>query len=311
MSIERTKCLIIGSGPAGYTSSIYAARAGLNPILYQGLEPGGQLMLTTEVENYPGYPKGIMGPAMMTDLQQQASRFGTLIRSQSIEKVLFRDNLDYHVAIDEESRELRAQAIIIATGSSAKWLGLDSEKKLFGKGVSSCAVCDGFFFKNKNVAVVGGGDSAAQEALYLSNICSKIYLIIRKDHMKASKIMQQRVLDSPKIDILLNTQVKEVLGDEEVQGLMLSNSSTKYQLDIDALFVAIGHQPNTDIFKEQIDMDEQGYIITKSKSTETNIKGVFGAGDVQDSKYRQAITAAGTGCMAAIDAERYLLLKNH
>jgi thioredoxin reductase (NADPH) len=309
--IEKIKCLIIGSGPAGYTAAIYAARAGLNPVMYQGIQPGGQLMLTNEVENFPGYPDGIMGPQMMQDLENQAKRFGTDIRFGLATSVDF-SNGQRKVIIDE-SHEIEAEAIIIATGASAKWLGLPSELHYrdVGGGVSSCAVCDGFFYRNQDVAIVGAGDTAAEEASYLSNICNKVYMLVRKDEMRASKIMQARVKNKANIEILWNTEVDEVLGDKVVHGLRVKNNQTQERRDlaITGFFVAIGHQPNTDIFKGYLDMDEQGYLLTVKGSAKTNLEGVFACGDVQDKTYRQAVTAAGTGCMAALDAERYLAHK--
>lgn len=312
-NIENIKCLIIGSGPAGYTAAIYAARAGLKPVMYQGHEPGGQLMLTTEVENFPGYPQGIMGPQMMTDLQEQAARFGTDIRTGMATSVDFSDPAHKKVIIDE-AHTIEAEAIIISTGASAKWLGLESELKYrdSGGGVSSCAVCDGFFHKGKDVAVVGGGDTAAEEAAYLANITNKVYMLVRRDEMRASKIMQARVESKENIEILWNTVTDEVLGDENgithVRAKNVKTNETR-DLPISGFFVAIGHQPNTGIFKDYIEMDDQGYIETVKGSSLTNIEGVFASGDVQDKIYRQAITAAGTGCMAALDAERYLAEK--
>ncbi|MEO1652213.1 MAG: thioredoxin-disulfide reductase [Bacteroidota bacterium] len=312
-NIENIKCLIIGSGPAGYTAAIYAARAGLKPVMYQGHEPGGQLMLTTEVENFPGYPQGIMGPQMMTDLQEQAARFGTDIRTGMATSVDFSDPNHKKVVIDE-AHAIEAEAIIISTGASAKWLGLESELKYrdSGGGVSSCAVCDGFFHKGKDVAVVGGGDTAAEEAAYLANITNKVYMLVRRDEMRASKIMQARVQSKENIEILWNTVTDEVLGDENgithVRAKNIKTNETK-DLPISGFFVAIGHQPNTGIFKDYINMDDQGYIETVKGSSLTNIEGVFASGDVQDKIYRQAITAAGTGCMAALDAERFLAEK--
>lgn len=310
-AIEKVKCLIIGSGPAGYTAAIYAARAGLNPVLYQGLQPGGQLMLTNDVENYPGYPKGIIGPQMMADFQEQAARFGTDIRYGLVTSVDF--SAQHKKIVVDEKHEIEAEAVIISTGASAKWLGLDSEIRLrdCGGGVSSCAVCDGFFHRGKDVAIVGAGDTAAEEASYLSNVCNKVYMLVRRSEMRASKIMQSRVLNKPNIEILWNTEAEEVIGDKEVTGLRVKNNLTHEtrELAISGFFVAIGHQPNTDIFKGQLDMDDQGYLITVKGSTYTNIEGVFACGDVQDKTYRQAITAAGTGCMAALDAERYLAEK--
>ncbi len=308
---EKIHCLIIGSGPAGYTAAIYAARAGLKPVMYQGLEPGGQLMLTSEVENYPGYPQGVMGPQMMEDLRAQAARFGTDIRTGMATAVDFSG--DQRKVVIDETHLIEADAVIISTGASAKWLGLDSEKRLRdnGGGVSSCAVCDGFFHKGKDVAVVGGGDTAAEEAAYLANICNKVYVLVRRDEMRASKIMQSRVKSKDNIEILWNTVAEEVIGGDGVTGVKVKNvqSGEISELAISGFFVAIGHKPNTDIFKEYVDMDEQGYIKTIKGSTLTNVEGVFASGDVQDKIYRQAITAAGTGCMAALDAERYLAEK--
>jgi thioredoxin reductase (NADPH) len=304
--MEQTKCLIIGSGPAGYTAAIYAARAGLNPILYQGSQPGGQLTITNDVENYPGYPEGVMGPKMMIDFLQQAQRFGTDIRIGMATKVDFSGEMK-KVWIDEE-KVIESQTVIIATGASAKWLGLESEQRLNGKGVSACAVCDGFFFRNQEVAIVGGGDTACEEASYLSKLCSKVYMIVRRDQLRASKIMQARVLNNPKIEMLWNSETLEILGDQEVSGVRLLNNAEnkEYTINVSGFFVAIGHQPNTLIFKGQLDMDANGYLITKPGSTKTNVEGVFACGDAQDHVYRQAVTAAGTGCMAALDAERFL-----
>ena len=303
---EPLKCLIIGSGPAGYTAAIYAARAGLEPVLYTGKEPGGQLMITTDVENFPGYPEGIMGPQMMEDLRKQAERFGTQIHFELIDRVDLTGPV--HKAYTEAGEEILAHAIIISTGASAKWLGLESEQRLANKGVSACAVCDGFFYRGKEVAVVGGGDSAAEEALYLSNLCPKVHLLVRRDEMRASKIMQDRVAKSKNIVMHWNTEAVEVLGEEEVTGIRIKNNQTgeETEIPVSAFFVAIGHKPNTDLFKGALDMEDSGYIVTQPKSTKTNIPGVFASGDAQDNVYRQAITAAGTGCMAALDAERYL-----
>ena len=301
--------LIIGSGPAGYTAAIYAARADLKPVIYTGLEPGGQLTTTTDVDNFPGYPKGIDGPKMMDELKEQAERFGTEVKIDFISKVEFSKNKgSLHKVFSQDGTEIKAKTIIICTGASAKYLGLPSEQKLIGGGVSACAVCDGFFYKNQEVAVVGGGDTAVEEATYLAKICSKVTMIVRKDHLRASKAMQNRITKYPNISILYNHEVEEVIGDDVVVGIKTINNLTKEttEIKITGLFLAIGHTPNTEIFKGQINMDESGYIITEPKSTITNIPGVFAAGDVQDKEYRQAVTAAGTGCMAALDAERYL-----
>lgn len=305
---EKIKCLIIGSGPAGFTAAIYASRANLKPVLYEGLQPGGQLTTTSEIENFPGYPEGISGFEMMDQLKHQAARFGTDVRYGVITAVDF-SKRPFKVTIDE-NHLIEADTVIIATGASANYLGLESEKKFTGKGVSACAVCDGFFYKGKDVAVVGGGDTAAEDALYLSNICNKVYLIVRRDQLRACKLMQKRVLKNPKIEILWNNNVKEVLGDNSgVTGARLLNNKTNEEktIDIHGFFLAIGHTPNSAIFKEYINTDELGYIITKPKSSKTNIPGVFACGDVQDSEYQQAITAAGSGCKAALDAERFLL----
>lgn len=307
--IERIKCLIIGSGPAGYTAAIYAARADMKPIMYTGMEPGGQLTTTTEVDNFPGYPDGVDGPQMMVDLQKQAERFGTQVRIGMVTSVAFSEEPGgIHKATIDNATEVEAETVIIATGATAKYLGLPSEQRLRGGGVSACAVCDGFFYKGQEVAIVGGGDTAAEEATYLANICSKVTMLVRKDEMRASKAMQHRVNNTKNIDVRYNTEVDEVLGDQVVEGLRMVNNLTgeKEDIKITGLFVAIGHKPNTEVFREQIHMDPTGYIITKGKSTKTNIPGVFACGDVQDHEYRQAVTAAGTGCMAALDAERYL-----
>ena len=307
--MEKVKTLIIGSGPAGYTAAIYAARADLKPILYTGMEPGGQLTTTTEVDNFPGYPDGVDGPTMMIELQKQAERFGTEVRLAHINKVKFSKEFGgIHKAYVEDGAEIHAQTIIISTGATAKYLGLPSEQKLRGGGVSACAVCDGFFYKGQEVAIVGGGDTAAEEATYLANICSKVTMLVRKDHMRASKAMQHRVTRTPNIDLRYNHEIDEVLGDQVVEGLRVFNNQTgkKEEIKITGLFIAIGHKPNTDIFQGQLDMDDEGYLITNGKSTKTNLPGVFASGDVQDKEYRQAVTAAGTGCMAALDAERYL-----
>jgi thioredoxin reductase (NADPH) len=307
---ETVNCLIIGSGPAGYTAAIYAARAGLKPVLYTGQEPGGQLMITTDVENYPGYPEGIMGPKMMDDFQKQAERFDTDVRYSIISKVEFSDG-GIHKAWADDDTEIHAHSIIISTGASAKWLGLESEKRLANKGVSACAVCDGFFYKGMEVAVVGAGDTAAEEALYLSKLCPKVHMLIRRDEMRASKIMQNRVMKTENIITHWNTETKEVLGEEAVEGVLVYNNKTMEEsvIPVKGFFVAIGHKPNTGIFKDYLKMDDAGYLITKAKSTKTNVEGVFASGDAQDNIYRQAVTAAGTGCMAALDAERYLTEK--
>ncbi|QLE02861.1 thioredoxin-disulfide reductase [Galbibacter sp. BG1] len=307
--IERIKCLIIGSGPAGYTAAIYAARADMKPIIYTGLEPGGQLTTTTEVDNFPGYPEGIDGPSMMIQLQQQAERFGTEVRMGMITSIEFSKEVGgIHKAVVDNTTNIEAETVIISTGATAKYLGLPSEQRLRGGGVSACAVCDGFFFKGQDVAIVGGGDTAAEESTYLANICNKVTLLVRKGEMRASKAMQHRVNNTANLEVKYYTEVEEVLGDQVVEGLRMVNNQTgeKEEIKITGLFIAIGHKPNTDIFKGQLDMDQTGYIITKGKSTKTNIPGVFASGDVQDKEYRQAITAAGTGCMAALDAERYL-----
>ena len=303
---EIVDVLIIGSGPAGYTAAIYTSRAGLKTLLYKGDQPGGQLTITSDVENYPGYPDGVLGPQMMIDFEKQAVRFGAEIRSGMINSVDFSDKK--LKSISDDGIEIQSKSVIISTGASAKWLNLESEQRLNGKGVSACAVCDGFFFKNQDVAVVGGGDTAAEEALYLSKLASNVHLIIRRDVMRASKIMQERILNNKKIEIHWNSEVKEVLGDKVVKGIEIINNlnNTSKEIKLQGVFIAIGHQPNTSIFKDFLDMDENGYIITKPGSTETNIKGVFATGDAQDNIYRQAVTAAGTGCMGALDAERFI-----
>lgn len=309
-TIERIKCLIIGSGPAGYTAAIYAARADLKPVLYTGMEPGGQLTTTTEVDNFPGYPEGVDGPAMMMDLQKQAERFGTEVRMGMVTEVEFSDEVGgIHKIVVDNATKLEAETVIISTGATAKYLGLPSEQRLRGGGVSACAVCDGFFYRNQEVAIVGAGDTAAEEATYLANICSKVTMLVRKDYMRASKAMQHRVNRTKNIEVLYNTEVDEVLGDQVVEGLRIVNNQTgeKREIPVTGLFIAIGHTPNTEIFKGQLEMDETGYIITKGKTTHTNKPGVFASGDVQDNVYRQAVTAAGTGCMAALDAEKYLV----
>jgi thioredoxin reductase (NADPH) len=309
--IERVKCLIIGSGPAGYTAAIYAARANLKPVLYQGLEPGGQLMLTTDVENYPGYPEGVMGPQMMEDFKKQAERVGTDARWGIITKVDL-SRRPFRVWADEKT-EIHTDSVIISTGAVAKWLGIESETRLNGRGVSACAVCDGFFYKDLDVAVVGGGDTAAEEALYLSKLCKQVHMIIRRDEMRASKIMQERAFSAENITIHWNSNTDEVLGEEKVEGVRILNNKTgeKTELTVQGFFVAIGHKPNSELFRDYLDMDEQGYIITEPGSSLTNIPGVFASGDVQDNVYRQAVTAAGSGCMAALDAERYLADLEH
>jgi thioredoxin reductase (NADPH) len=306
---ERIHCLIIGSGPAGYTAAIYAARANMKPVLYQGIQPGGQLTITTEVENYPGYANGIQGPEMMVDFEKQAARMGADIRYGLATKVDF-SKQPYKIWIDDE-KLIEADAIIIATGASAKWLGLESEQRLNGYGVSACAVCDGFFFRGKEVAIVGAGDTAAEEALYLSKLCTTVHMLIRKSEMRASKVMQERVLKTPNIKIYWNSEADEVIGENKVEALRIKNNKTgeKQDIPVSGFFVAIGHEPNSAIFKQWIDMDEAGYIKTIPGTSKTNVEGIFAAGDVQDKIYRQAVTAAGTGCMAALDAERYLSSK--
>ena len=303
---EKVSCLIIGSGPAGYTAAIYAARANMKPLLYQGIQPGGQLTITTEVENYPGYPDGIQGPEMMEHFENQAKRMGTDIRYGLATKVDFGVR-PLRIEIDEE-KWIEADSVIISTGAAAKWLGIESEQRLNGYGVSACAVCDGFFFKGKEVAIVGAGDTAAEEALYLSKICSMVHMIVRKSEMRASKIMQDRVIATPNIKIYWNSETDEILGDKKVDGVRILNNKTneKTEIAVSAFFVAIGHKPNSDIFKGWLDMDEAGYLQTIPGTTKTNIEGVFASGDVQDKIYRQAVTAAGSGCMASLDAERYL-----
>ena len=301
--------IIIGSGPAGYTAAIYAARADLNPIIYTGLEPGGQLTTTTEVDNFPGYPNGVDGPTMMNELKEQAERFGTKVEIDFISKVDFsKEKGGIHKLYTQNGDEIKSKTVIISTGASAKYLGLPSEKRLIGGGVSACAVCDGFFYKNQDVAIVGGGDTAIEEATYLAKICSKVSMLVRKDHFRASKAMQNRLANFDNIEVLFNHEIEEVIGESVVEGIKIKNNlnSEVSVLKITGLFIAIGHTPNTDIFKGLVEMDDSGYIITDKTSTKTNIHGVFAAGDVQDKDYRQAVTAAGTGCMAALDAERYL-----
>lgn len=304
--VENVECLIIGSGPAGFTAAIYAARADMKPVMYEGLQPGGQLTITTDVENYPGYPDGIMGPEMMDNFKKQAVRLGADVRYGLITKVDFSQRP--FVCIADESKTILAQTVIIATGASAKWLGIPSEQKLNGSGVSACAVCDGFFYRGKDVAIVGAGDTACEEASYLAKLCTKVHMIVRRDEFRASKAMQHRVLNTPNIVVHFNSETDEILGDQVVTGVRIKNNvdqSTK-EIEVSGFFVAIGHTPNTGIFKGQLDMDEQGYLITKPDSSYTNIPGVFACGDAQDKIYRQAVTAAGSGCMAALDAERWL-----
>ena len=301
--------IIIGSGPAGYTAAIYAARADLNPVMYTGLEPGGQLTTTTEVDNFPGYPQGVDGPTMMNELKEQAERFGTKVEIDFISKVDFsKDKGGMHKLYTQNGDEIKSKTVIISTGASAKYLGLPSEQRLIGGGVSACAVCDGFFYKNQDVAIVGGGDTAIEEATYLAKICNNVTMLVRKDHFRASKAMQNRLSNYNNIKVLFNHEVMEVMGENVVDGLKIKSNLTNdvSELKITGLFLAIGHSPNTDIFKGIVDMDNNGYILTDKTSTKTNIPGVFAAGDVQDKDYRQAVTAAGTGCMAALDAERYL-----
>lgn len=306
---EKVHVLIIGSGPAGYTAAIYAARANMKPLLYQGIQPGGQLTITTEVENYPGYPDGIQGPEMMVHFEKQAARMGADIRYGLATKVDFSQQ-PYKVWIDDE-KLIEADSVIICTGASAKWLGLPSEERLNGFGVSACAVCDGFFFRGKEVAIVGAGDTAAEEALYLSKLCTTVHMFIRKDKMRASKVMQDRVVNTPNIKMYWNTDTDEIVGEKKVEAVRIKNNQTQQiqEIPVSGFFVAIGHQPNSDIFKDWLTMDETGYIQTIAGTSKTNIEGVFAAGDVQDKTYRQAVTAAGSGCMAALDAERYLSAK--
>jgi thioredoxin reductase (NADPH) len=306
---EKVKCLIIGSGPAGYTAAIYAARANLSPVLYEGMQPGGQLTTTTEVENFPGYPEGITGPELMEDLKKQAARFGTDVRWGVATKADFSG--DVHKVWIDETHLVEAETVIIATGATAKYLGLDDEKKYAGGGVSACATCDGFFYRGKDVAVVGGGDTAAEEAMYLAGLCRKVYLIVRRDALRASKVMAERVQKTPNVEILWKHQTKGLSGDGVVEGVRLVKNlgepgEEEVRINIDGFFLAIGHQPNSDIFAGYLELDEVGYIKTIPGSTKTNVPGIFACGDVQDPHYRQAVTAAGSGCMAAIDAERYL-----
>lgn len=307
MSTERIKCLIIGSGPAGYTAAIYASRANLNPVVYEGAQPGGQLTTTTEIDNFPGYPMGVTGTSLMEDLKKQAERFGTEVRYGVVSKVDFSER-PFKVEINSE-KEILADTVIIATGAVAKYLGLPSEEKFRGAGVSACATCDGFFYRRKDVAVVGGGDTACEEATYLAGLCNKVYLIVRRDVLRASKAMQERVMNTPNIEILWNTNTKEILGDEfGVTGAALVNNKTgeESQINIHGFFLAIGHHPNSEVFKPYIETNAEGYIITDGKSQKTSVPGVFAAGDVQDPIYRQAIAAAGSGCRAAMDAEKFL-----
>ena len=308
-TIERIKCLIIGSGPAGYTAAIYAARADLHPVMYTGMQPGGQLTTTTEVDNFPGYPDGTDGNAMMMDLQNQAERFGTQVRFGMVTAIeLSKDIGGIHKVTVDDKTELEADTIIISTGASAKYLGIESEQRLMGGGVSACATCDGFFYKGQDVVVVGAGDTAAEEATYLSNICKKVTLLVRKDYMRASKAMQKRVDKTENITVMYHTEIDEVLGESVVEGVRVINNQTKKTeiIDVTGVFIAIGHTPNTNLFNGILDMDDIGYLITEGKTTKTNLPGVFACGDVQDKEYRQAVTAAGTGCMAALDSERYL-----
>jgi thioredoxin reductase (NADPH) len=306
--IEKIECLIIGSGPAGYTAAIYAARADLKPVVYTGMKPGGQLTDTTEVDNFPGYPEGTNGPEMMVDMQKQAERFGTDVRFGYATKCEFSTDGSYHKIEIDGNKVVLAKTVIISTGASAKWLGLESEERLNGFGVSACAVCDGFFYKGQEVVVVGAGDTAAEEATYLAKLCTKVTMLVRKDAMRASKAMQHRVANTANITVLYNTETEEILGDKGVEGVRVKNnkSGSTSEVPCTGFFVAIGHKPNSDLFVDQLDMDEVGYLLTKADSTETNIKGVFAAGDIQDKIYRQAVTAAGSGCMAALEAERYL-----
>lgn len=309
--MEKVECLIIGSGPAGYTAAIYAARADMKPVVYEGMQPGGQLTITTDVENYPGYPDGIMGPEMMDLFKKQAVRLGADVRFGMITSVEFDPTGRSHKVTVDREKVIEAETVIISTGASAKWLGIPSEQRLNGSGVSACAVCDGFFYRGKDVAIVGAGDTAAEEASYLAKICNKVYMLVRKDEMRASKAMQHRVKNLPNIEILFNHETDEILGDKVVEAVRVSNNVTgeKREIPISGFFVAIGHKPNTDIFKEYLEMDDTGYIITQPDTTKTTIPGVFACGDAQDKVYRQAVTAAGTGCMAALDAERYLSMR--
>ncbi len=308
-TIEKVKCLIIGSGPAGYTAAIYAARANMNPVMYQGLQPGGQLMITTDVENFPGYPKGVEGPTMMADLEAQAKRMGTDVRFGLVTEVDF--SADPKKVVVDGTKTIEAESVILSTGASAKWLGIESENRLNGHGVSACAVCDGFFYRGQDVAIVGAGDTACEEALYLSKLCKTVHMLIRRSEMRASKIMQERVFKTKNIIVYWNTETDEILGDQGVDGVRIRNKDTgeAQVIPITGFFVAIGHVPNSQIFQGQIDMDDQGYVLVETGSTRTNVEGVFACGDLMDKVYRQAVTAAGTGCMAALDAERYLAAK--
>jgi len=310
-NVEKIECLIIGSGPAGYTAAIYAARADMKPVVYEGLQPGGQLTITTDVENYPGFPHGIMGPEMMENFKQQAVRLGADVRFGMVTSVEFTPGGPQKVVVDG-THHIEAEAVIISTGASAKWLGIPSEQRLNGSGVSACAVCDGFFYRGQDVAIVGAGDTACEEASYLAKICSKVYMLVRKSEFRASKAMQHRVLNTPNIEVLFNSETDEILGESAVEAVRVKNNATGElrEIPIKGFFVAIGHTPNTDIFKPYIDMDEQGYIITDKGSSRTNVEGVFCSGDAQDKIYRQAVTAAGSGCMAALDAERWLSEKH-
>jgi len=308
-NIEKIKCIIIGSGPAGYTAAIYAARADMKPVMYTGLQMGGQLTTTTEVDNFPGYANGTDGTAMMEDLKNQAERFGTEVRFGMVTEVVLSSEVGgIHEIVVDGSKKIHANTVIISTGATAKYLGLESEQRLIGGGVSACATCDGFFYKGQDVVVVGAGDTAAEEATYLANICRKVSVLVRKDYMRASKAMQHRVNKTENIEVLFNTELDEVIGDNVVDGVRVVHNLTgkKHEISVTGLFIAIGHKPNTELFKGVLDMDDTGYLITEGKTTKTNIPGVFAAGDVQDKEYRQAVTAAGTGCMAALDAERYL-----
>ncbi len=308
-TIEKIKCLIVGSGPAGYTAAIYASRAELKPVVYTGMQMGGQLTTTTEVDNFPGYPDGTDGNAMMEDLKKQAERFGTEVRFGVVTAIEFSEEVGgIHKVTVDGSKQIEAETVIISTGATAKYLGLESEQRLIGGGVSACATCDGFFYKGQDVIVVGAGDTAAEEATYLSNICKSVTLLVRKDYMRASKAMQARVEKTPNLTVMFNSEIDEVLGESVVEGVRVKNNQTgdTQVIEVTGVFIAIGHKPNTDLFKGVLDMDDTGYLITKGKSTKTNLPGVFACGDVQDKEYRQAVTAAGTGCMAALDSERYL-----